>query len=591
MLSKKEFDVLVLLYNNKKKPTQRDIANFTGFSLGSVNKTIASLQEKKFITERGILTNAGKKALSPHKVDNAIIMAAGMSSRFAPISYEKPKGLLKVKGEILIERQIRQLIEVGIKDITVVVGYMKEQFFYLQEKYGVTIITNEDYYRYNNTSTLMCVLDKLKNTYICSSDNYFNNNVFNEYEYSAYYSTVYSHGFTDEWCVKTDNKDRITNVVIGDSSSWYMLGHVYFDKTFSKEFTSLLKKDYLLESTKHMLWEDVYIKHIDKLSMCIKKFTEGEILEFDSLDDLRKFDKDYLENTNSKILQNICLALNCKESNITNISTIKNGPSAISFKFECNGFMYIYRHPELHSSEYINYKNELDAINIAKSMDLCHELVYMHPEEFWKIFRYTEVSRPMDYTDSLDVSKALTFIKRLHSSKKNGLNCFDLWTSTENMTNKLKNTGRLNFPEFDKFHNLMASLNNTMLSDSIEPVMCNNNFYDGNILINSFGDININDWKYAGLSDPYGELGTFICCSNYTFEEAMNILNEYHDGNMSELQKKHAVGQIALASYHWYIWAIYQDNLGTPIGNNTYKWFLMAKEYYEVAIKMYGVSN
>ena len=34
------------------------------------------------------------------KVDNAIIMAAGTSSRFAPLSYEKPKALIEVKGEI-----------------------------------------------------------------------------------------------------------------------------------------------------------------------------------------------------------------------------------------------------------------------------------------------------------------------------------------------------------------------------------------------------------------------------------------------------------------------------------------------------------
>ena len=37
------------------------------------------------------------------KVDNAIIMAAGTSSRFAPLSYERPKALIEVKGEILIE--------------------------------------------------------------------------------------------------------------------------------------------------------------------------------------------------------------------------------------------------------------------------------------------------------------------------------------------------------------------------------------------------------------------------------------------------------------------------------------------------------
>ena len=104
---------------------------------------------------------------------NAIIMAAGMSSRFIPLSWECPKALLEVKGEILIERQIRQLKEAGVTDITVVTGYMADKFDYLSSKFGVTLVYNPDYARYNNTSTLMCVLDRLSDTWICSSDNYF----------------------------------------------------------------------------------------------------------------------------------------------------------------------------------------------------------------------------------------------------------------------------------------------------------------------------------------------------------------------------------------------------------------------------------
>ena len=55
-------------------------------------------------------------------------MAAGTSSRFVPLSAERPKGLVEVKGEVLIERQIRQLKEAGIADITLVVGYKAEMF-------------------------------------------------------------------------------------------------------------------------------------------------------------------------------------------------------------------------------------------------------------------------------------------------------------------------------------------------------------------------------------------------------------------------------------------------------------------------------
>ena len=74
-----------------------------------------------------------------YTVDNAVILAAGLSSRFAPLSYEKPKALIEVRGEILIERQIRQLKEAGIKEVFLVTGYKKEMFDYLKGKFGVHI--------------------------------------------------------------------------------------------------------------------------------------------------------------------------------------------------------------------------------------------------------------------------------------------------------------------------------------------------------------------------------------------------------------------------------------------------------------------
>ena len=132
MLDKKEFDALLALKNNPGL-TQRELAESMGVSLGSANKTARQLASAKLV-EDGALTERGLAELAPYRVDNAIIMAAGMSTRFAPISYEKPKGLLNVRGEVLIERQIRQLHEAGITDIAVVVGYKKELFFYLEQK-------------------------------------------------------------------------------------------------------------------------------------------------------------------------------------------------------------------------------------------------------------------------------------------------------------------------------------------------------------------------------------------------------------------------------------------------------------------------
>ena len=100
-------------------------------------------------------------------------MAAGTSSRFAPLSYETHKSLLTVRGEVLIERQIRQIKDAGIDSVVLVGGYMKERFAYLREKFGVTIIDNPEYTCRNNHSSIYAARHLLGNSYICSSDNYF----------------------------------------------------------------------------------------------------------------------------------------------------------------------------------------------------------------------------------------------------------------------------------------------------------------------------------------------------------------------------------------------------------------------------------
>lgn len=274
---------------------------------------------------------------------NAIIMAAGTSSRFVPLSSEWPKGLLIVKGEVLIERQIRQLHEAGIDDITIVVGYKAEMFEYLQKKFGVSIVMNEDYYRYNNTSSLMRVLDELGNTYICSSDNYFSCNVFKEIPTCSYYSALYADGYTNEYCLTLDANDNITKVTVGGQDAWYMVGHVYFSKDFSEVFKNLLVSKYENEETKQGYWEDVYIRYINELpKMQVHRYKSHDIEEFDTIDELRQFDKSYISNTRSSVVKEIAEKMNCKESELCQFSKIKHEGDYLLFTFQKGLEAYCY---------------------------------------------------------------------------------------------------------------------------------------------------------------------------------------------------------------------------------------------------------
>lgn len=278
---------------------------------------------------------------------NAIIMAAGTASRFVPLSQERPKGLLEVKGEILIERQIRQLREAGVEDITIVVGYKSEMFEYLKDKYGVNIVLNEDYYRFNNTSSVIRVLDKLHNTYVCSSDNYFPENVFAEAPSQSYYSALYAEGKTGEYCLTTNANDEITAVSVGGQDSWYMVGHVFFSKDFSNAFKKLLAAEYEMEETRQGYWEDVYIRFINELPvMKIHRYKEHEIEEFDSIDELRLFDESYINDTRSAIVKQIAKDLDCQESELSAFTRIKHEGDYLLFSFRKGNETYTYNEKE-----------------------------------------------------------------------------------------------------------------------------------------------------------------------------------------------------------------------------------------------------
>ena len=285
-----------------------------------------------------------------YQVDNAIIMAAGTASRFAPLSFEKPKALTEVKGEVLIERQIRQLQEAGVSEIIIVVGYQKEQFMYLQERFGVQIAVNDEYLTRNNNASIYVVRDKLRNSYICSSDNYFSRNPFEKEVDDAYYAAVYANGPTNEWCMTENEEGYIDSVQIGGENAWYMLGHTFWSEDFSREFVRILERIYDLPETANVLWEKIFMEHLSQLKMKMRKYPDDVIFEFDTLDELRCFDESYIGDTRSAILKMAAAKLGCQENDIVSVHAYKdsnNAAAGVRFRVREESYEYNYEEKEL----------------------------------------------------------------------------------------------------------------------------------------------------------------------------------------------------------------------------------------------------
>ena len=339
-MTKLQFDVLRLTYEYGYIDV--DVFGRELFkSTSEINLSVKQLTMDGYIVGNKV-SEKGDMFLQEGKIDNAIILAAGLSSRFVPLSFELPKGLLPVKGEPLIERQIKQLNEKGIKEIIVVVGYMKEKFEYLVDKYGVKLVYADDYETRNNHASVYAARDYLKNSIITSSDLYFTKNIFQTYAYDSYYCTIYKPGKTAERGIETDDDDKIINTFYGDKcyDIWVTLGYAYFTKRFSRKMIEFIKNQYLTPESAGMFWADIQDKHLQELYMYAKRCADDVIYEFDSLEELREFDDSYISCAGSAILAKVCKLIGASECDISAIESLRKLKNSL-FKFRYRDNVYI----------------------------------------------------------------------------------------------------------------------------------------------------------------------------------------------------------------------------------------------------------
>ena len=202
MITYKEFEIINTMLKGSVGAADiyKSVHYYAFKNEDEVESLIVGLKTKGYITDDKV-TDLGMQEIEALKVNNAVILAAGGADISAKSVYNMPKGLFMKSGETLIERQIRQLKEAGINDITVVIGYKQELYFFLVDKWGVNIEINPDLKK-NNIYSLYIAKNFLGSTYILNCDNYFEENPFSQYEYNSFHATVYKEDAHNELVIK-----------------------------------------------------------------------------------------------------------------------------------------------------------------------------------------------------------------------------------------------------------------------------------------------------------------------------------------------------------------------------------------------------
>ena len=576
-----------ILNNLIKEPfiNQRILAAQTGHSLGIVNRSIKELISEGYLDEEIRPTEKAFCEAKEKAPKNAIILAAGFGMRMVPINTETPKGLLEIKGERLIERTIRQLHEVGITEIYVIVGFMKEQYEYLIDEYGVDLIVAPDYAAKNNLHSLKTAADYLSNSYIIPCDIWCEKNPYSRNELYSWY--MVSDLVDDDSTVRVNRKQELV-VQKEQAGGNAMIGICYLLEAEAETVRERLEELGRDSRYDGAFWEETLYQK-DRMIVTARVVHAADAVEINTYEQLREIDSDSSQ-LQTDAIQVICEALGAQQDEVTNITVLKKGMTNRSFLFSCKNKKYIMRIPGEGTDQLINRRQEAAVYQTIAGRKICDEIAYINPENGYKITEYLEGARVCDAENEEDLQKCMKKLREFHGQKLRVDHSFDLFGQMEYYESLWEGTPSA-YKDYEKTKDHVLQLKDYIEENAGEQVLTHIDAVPDNFLFvqeNGKEEIRLIDWEYAGMQDPHVDIAMFCIYSLYKKEQVDHLIDLYFEGNCDAKTRIKIYCYIAVCGLLWSNWCEYKRKLGVEFGEYSLRQYRYAKDYYKIVQQELG---
>lgn len=581
-MNKQECDILNGIYLNTFT-NQRNLAQQTGHSLGVVNRCIKDLIAEGYIDKEMKITKRAHLSFEENAPRNAIILAAGYGMRMIPINTEVPKGLLEIKGEALIERLIKQLHEVGIQQIHIVVGYMKEHYEYLIDEYSVELVVCEEYSNKNNLHSLKLVKDQISNSYIIPCDIWCAENPFHRSEFYSWYMVTDSVDPNSN--MRVNRKMQLVTTQKGEDGN-NMLGIAYIHKKEAPQLCQNIESMIHDSCYDNFFWEEALMEK-DHMFIAAKVVPRNTAVEINTYEQLRDLDSGS-NQLQTEAIDIICQAMHVTPEQIINIRILKKGMTNRSFLFDCKGKQYIMRIPGEGTNALINRKEEADVYKVIMDKHICDDIIYINPQNGYKITEFLHDARNCDSLNPTDTQKCMNVLRAFHEKKLTVSHRFDIFKQI-NFYESLWDGKPSIYRDYAKTKEQVFSLKDYIEKNKCEEVLSHIDAVPDNFIFiqnkNGEEEIRLIDWEYAGMQDPYIDIAMFCIYAMYNKEQIDTLINQYFTEGCSHEIRIKIYCYIAVCGLLWSNWCEYKRELGVEFGEYSLRQYRYAKEFYRIVQK------